>query len=295
MALTTDIGQTLYSAFAPAKINLALHVTGRRADGYHDIDSLVMFADVGDRVTAEPDDALLFSVSGRFSDQVPQGPENLVIAAAEALRRKTGTIFGAHLSLVKTLPVGAGIGGGSSDAAAALRVLNRVWKTGLDLPDLMEIGAGLGADVPMCLRAEALRAQKTGAVLHPWPDAPSVSIVVAWPARFVSTGAVFAAIDSADNPPLPDRDLGTITTLSELVDLLAATRNDLTEAACSIEPSIAEVLQALQSRPECLISRMTGSGSACFGIFPTMPDAGSAARSIAAARSDWWVRAATIH
>ena len=293
MALTEGIAKTPSSAFAPAKINLALHVTGCRPDGYHEIDTLVMFADVGDVLTADADDILLLEVSGQFSGQVPRGTDNLVLAAAEALRSRTGATFGARLRLTKNLPAGAGIGGGSSDAAAALTLLNRIWKAGLDLPGLMEIGRAIGADVPMCMHAQSLRALGTGDLIRPWPNAPAVPIVIVWPARPVSTASVFAAIASSDNPPIPDRQVATVATLDELVALLACTRNDLTEAACAIEPSIGDVLATLRSRENCLISRMSGSGSACIGIFPNEADAESTASEIAAAYPDWWVKAAT--
>lgn len=309
MALTGEIGHPSSHAVAPAKINLALHVTGRRPDGYHDIDTLVMFADVGDILTAEPCETLTLDVSGRFSRHVPQGPDNLVLAAATALRNATGIKPETRLRLTKNLPPGAGIGGGSADAAAALILLNQTWKTGLNLADLMTIGRRLGADIPMCLHAQAsgqsseqkpgqshskaLKASGTGDVIEPWPHAPSVPIVIAWPARTVTTGAVFSSLPSANNPPIPDLHSSAITTLSELISFLADTRNGLTEAACAIEPSIGEVLEAFRSRAECRISRMTGSGSACFGIFPTRIDAEAAARDIATDWPEWWVRAAT--
>ena len=293
MALKAEIGGPSYTAFAPAKINLALHVTGRRSDGYHDIDTLVMFADVGDTLKAKPDGRLAFDVSGTFSGDVPKDQENLVIAAAEALRAETQIKSGARLSLVKNLPVGAGIGGGSSDAAAALTVLNRLWATGLDRAELMDIGGRLGADIPMCLKGETLRAVGKGDRLFSWPGLPSVPVVVVWPARFVSTGSVFGAVTAFDNPPLPDIEAGAVGNLSDLIEFLANTRNDLTEAACTLEPSIGEALGAIHNCPGCLISRMSGSGSSCFGIFRALSQAKSAATTIARERPEWWVCAAT--
>ena len=293
MALKAEISGTPYTAFAPAKINLALHVTGRRSDGYHDIDTLVMFADVGDTLTAEPEGRLALDVSGKFSGDVPTDRKNLVIAAAEVLRAETQIKSGARLSLVKNLPVGAGIGGGSSDAAAALTVLNRLWGTGLAMGELMDIGGRLGADIPMCLQGETLRAVGKGDRLSSWPGLPSVPMVIVWPARFVSTGSVFGAVAAFDNPPLPKRELSAIGTFSDLIELLANTRNDLTEAASTLEPSIGEALGAIHNCPGCLISRMSGSGSSCFGIFQTLSQAESAASTITRIRPDWWVCAAT--
>ncbi len=293
MVLRIHKAGTSFTAFAPAKINLALHVTRRRSDGYHDIDTLVMFAKAGDRLVAEPDVELSLEVSGRFSGQVPQDRENLVFVAAKALRDQTQIKSGARLSLIKELPVGAGIGGGSSDAAAVLAVLNRMWDTGLDIRELIDIGARLGADIPMCLQAETLRAEGTGDVLHCMPGLPSVPLVIVWPARSVPTGTVFQTLTSFNNPPLPYLEIGKVRSVSDLVDFLAETRNDLADAACALEHSIGDVLRAVQARPGCLISRMSGSGSACFGIFPTLAQAETAALTIADEKPDWWVCAAT--
>ena len=252
-----------------------------------------MFADFGDRLSVVPAEELSIDVTGRFAGQVPGGPENLVTSVAAALRDTCGIMAGASIRLEKNLPAGAGLGGGSSDAAAVLKILNRIWRTGLDLSDLMQLGGRFGADIPMCLQGSALRAGQTGDSLQPWPDAPALPMVLAWPARPVSTGAVFAGLGSAANPPIPEIDPGSVRTIEALVDLLVGLRNDLTPAAMAMQPAIGEVLRALDARPHCRLSRMSGSGSACFGLFATAAQADDAAAALSRTHGSWWVKAVT--
>jgi 4-diphosphocytidyl-2-C-methyl-D-erythritol kinase len=278
---------------APAKINLALHVTARRPDGYHDLDTLVVFADFGDRLSVSPAGELALHVSGPFADHAPAGPENLVFKVAAELRSLCRIDTGASISLVKNLPAGAGIGGGSADAAAALKALNDLWQTGLGPADLADIGIRFGSDIPMCLQSSALRTTDTPKRMVPWQNAPPLPLVLVWPARAVSTGGVFATLQSTANPPMPDIDLADLDRSDRVIEFLRRTRNDMTEAATAIEPAIADALQALESQPACLLNRMSGSGSACFGIFADIGQAEAAAAEIAGRHGDWWVRAVT--
>lgn len=271
---------------ARAKVNLALHVTGRRADGYHLLDSLVTFADLGDRVTAEPADALELRVTGPMAAGVPGGEDNLVLRAARAF----GPAPGARITLEKHLPPASGIGGGSADAAAALRVLAALW--GRDLPDAAAV-LRLGADVPVCLRGETLRMTGVGEVLAPAPPLPPVWAVLANPGVAVPTPAVFAALDRRDNPPMP-ADLPRWRDAGALAAWLHGTRNDLEPPARALHPVIGQVLAALAAQPGCLLARMSGSGATVFGLFPDAAAAARAAAQLARPQPGWWVRAARL-
>lgn len=277
---------------APAKINFALHVVGRRADGYHLLDTLVGFAGCGDTVTAEAGEGISLAVEGPFGTQVGAGEDNLVLKAArllaEAARARGAEPAGARLTLVKRLPVASGIGGGSADAAAALKALDRLW--GLDLPadDLAAIGLRLGADVPMCLAGATARVGGIGEAIAPAPALPAMGLLLVNPLRPVATPAVFRALASRDNPPLPDLPEAWHD-LDHLVGWLDATRNDLEAPAVAIEPAIAEVLAALRAHPSCRFARMSGSGATCFGIYADAPAARAAAARLVSARADWWV------
>lgn len=282
-------GGTAVNEFAPAKINLALHVVGRRPDGYHLLDSLVVFADAGDRVTAMASDGMALAISGpRASGLEVEG--NLVLKAATALKGAAGRPgLGAAITLDKHLPVASGIGGGSSDAAAALRALDRLWGLELGAERLAEIGLGLGADVPVCVHGTAARMTGVGEDLEP-ARLPRVSLVLANPGRPLSTAAVFSRLERRDNPrmgPVP-----AMRTPEALAAWLARCRNDLEPPALEAEPSVGEVLAALASAPGCLIARMSGSGATCFGLYADAAAASAAASRIAEARRGWWVAAA---
>lgn len=275
-------------AFAPAKVNLALHVTGRRGDGYHLLDSVVIFADVGDRLCFEPAADLSLSVGGPFAAGVPVDGANLVLRAA-ALMAKPGR--GARITLDKHLPHGGGIGGGSSDAAAALTALARLWDR--PLPGAEAI-LPLGADLPVCLAAPApQRMQGIGEMLAPLPPLPEAHLVLANPGVAVPTGEVFArlaATAGTGNPgltPLPEP-----LDFDSLAGWLARQRNDLEAPAMALAPAIRAALQAFGRQPECRLARMSGSGSTVFGLFAGAEDAAAAAARIAAAEPGWWVRAA---
>ncbi|MEP9397042.1 4-(cytidine 5'-diphospho)-2-C-methyl-D-erythritol kinase [Mesorhizobium sp. KR2-14] len=271
---------------APAKINLALHVTGQRADGYHLLESLAVFTEFGDHLTVSPATEDAFSVTGPFAAQVPLDAGNLVIRARDALRALApASAAPVAISLEKNLPVASGIGGGSSDAAAALRALARHWGIAADLAAL---GLKLGADVPMCLAARPLVAHGIGEHLQPVAGLPPLPLVLVNPGVGVSTPDVFRALASRENPPLPPLP-GRLDTGSVL-EWLRATRNDLENPAKTLAPAIADALDALKGTG-APFARMSGSGATCFGLFETDPAAADAAEAIRARRPGWFVAA----
>jgi 4-diphosphocytidyl-2-C-methyl-D-erythritol kinase len=304
--------------FAPAKVNLCLHVTGRRADGYHLLDSLVVFAGAGDRVTMADGPGLTLAVTGPEaaglgfpvappdatghpgggrgvkaanapSDRAakPDTHDNLVLRAARAMG-----IADAALTLWKALPVASGIGGGSADAAATLRLLQR--KTGQSLPDSATV-LSLGADVPVCLSGNPVRMRGVGEVLSPLPPLPPFWLVLVNPRAPVSTPAVFAALASRENPPVPDLPASALTSAAVLGAWLSAeTRNDLVAPALTVAPVLANVQAALEAIPGCHLARMSGSGGTHFGLFANEADAQAAARSLATSYPGWWVASAPV-
>jgi 4-diphosphocytidyl-2-C-methyl-D-erythritol kinase len=278
---------------AAAKINLALAVTGRRPDGYHLLDSYVVFADIGDRLRAAPAVDLSLAIDGPFAEGLDAGPENLALKAARKLADEAGrlgrSVGGAHLELTKMLPVAAGLGGGSADAAAVLRALNRLWKLDLTLPQLAQIGAPLGADVAMCIYSRALRARGAGEIVDPIGELPPLPMVLANPRRMLATADVFAALHRPASRPLPD--LAAAGDVTGLVAWLDATENDLEGPARTLEPEIGRVLGALRSCAGCLLARMSGSGPTCFAIFSGVPSAKQAAATLSANHPGWWIAA----
>lgn len=270
--------------FAPAKVNLALHVTGRRADGYHLLDSLVVFAGVGDRVTATPAAETSLAITGPQSAALTVAEDNLCLRAA---RLMSG---GFALTLEKHLPVASGIGGGSADAAATLRLIARL--SGQPLPPSADV-LRLGADVPVCLAGRPVRMTGIGEGLHPLPHAlPPVWMVLVNPGQAVSTPEVFRALDRRDNPPM--QAMPRLRDAAELAAWVAMQRNDMEPAATRLLPVIGEVRRALSAQPGCLLSRMSGSGATCFGLFADPLSANAAARTISAAQPGWWVADAPV-
>jgi 4-diphosphocytidyl-2-C-methyl-D-erythritol kinase len=273
---------------ARAKINLALHVMGRRDDGYHTLDTLAVFADVGDRLWFAPAERLELTVDGPFADLAPVGDGNLVLRAAALLKTRTGFTGGAAIRLLKELPAGAGFGGGSADAAAALQGLNELWGVELGEKALAGLGAELGADVPMCLAGRALRARGIGERIERLAGWPELPLLLVWPEKPVSTAEAFGALARRDNPPMPEPP--ALSCPQEAAAWLAACRNDLEEPALRLTPDIGEALAALRQSEGCLLARMSGSGSGCFGLYATR--AGAEAAEAALRRPGWWVRAA---
>lgn len=271
------------SAFAPAKVNLALHVTGRRADGYHLLDSLVVFAGVGDTVTASPSDRLTLQVTGPQARHLPVTDDNLVLRAA----RLMGVT--AALTLDKVLPVASGIGGGSADAAATIRVLADLM--GRPLPNPAQTLA-LGADVPVCLTGRPTRMQGVGEILTPLPPMPAAWLVLVNPGVAVPTPAVFAALAQRDNAPMPE--IPGFPDAAAMARWLGLQRNDLQPPAIALVPAIAEALAALSRQPGCLLTRMSGSGATCFALFADEQPAHTAATHLAATHPAWWIAPARV-
>ena len=291
----TDAGATFHESpagflAAAAKINLALHVVGRRADGYHLIESLTVFTRFGDRVAVEPSPEDRLVVSGRYSDDVPLDAGNLVIRARNALRAH----FGAEntppvaILLEKNLPVASGMGGGSTDAAATLRALCSLWGQTLSTGELNRIGLALGADVPMCLAAQPLLARGIGEELAPVADFPPLGLVLVNPGVPIQTTDVFAALDRRDNPPLPP--LPRAVDFHSLRNWLEATRNDMQRPAQSLQPQVNAALSALR-KADAGFARMSGSGATCFGLYETGNVAKRAAQAIRSRHPDWFVAA----
>jgi 4-diphosphocytidyl-2-C-methyl-D-erythritol kinase len=278
------------TAFAPAKVNLYLHLIGRRPDGYHLLDSLVAFADIGDHITAEPATTLSLEISGpEAAGLITLRQENLVLRAAHLLNDHIGIARGAALHLEKNLPIAAGIGGGSSDAAAALRVLAALWQLSIGEEALRLLGARLGADIPACLYRRTAWVEGIGERIDSAPDLPDAGILLANPRKEVPTADVFAARKG------PFGAAGRFTPMPEdAIELAAALmprRNDLTGAAIELVPKIAAVLARLDRLPGALIARMSGSGATCFALFCDRRAAEEARVVLAAAEPDWWCAA----
>lgn len=275
---------------APAKINLALHVLGRRPDGYHELDSIVAFADVADRLTIhQVTGTTSVSIRGPFAGGLCGSEENLVLSA-HAMLQEWARLNGAHLpevafSLEKNLPVAAGIGGGSADAAAALRALVRFFSLSVPEKDLQALALRLGADVPVCLASTASRMRGIGEQLQPLPSSGKQAAVLVNPGVTSSTAAVFGKLGltpgQRHRPPLDPADPATW-------------RNDLQDAATGLVPEIAEVIAALAAEKRISIARMSGSGATCFGIADSLVDAREAAANLLERFPRWWVRAVLL-
>lgn len=277
-----------HAELAPAKINLALHVTGRRADGYHLLESLVVFAEFGDRITVSPAAKDSFFVEGPFARDVPLDGGNLVLRARDALRAAYAPAAQpVAIALEKNLPVASGIGGGSSDAAATLRALARLWRLDADESALARLALPLGADLPMCVTARPLVARGIGEVLETVENFPTLPIVLVNPGVAVETPKIFRALASRDNPPL-----AALDDTQDLRRWLAGTRNDLEAPAIAIEPVIADVLAELR-HSGAAFARMSGSGATCFGLYDDADAAARAAQAIAEKHPSWFTAATT--
>lgn len=278
-------------ALARAKINLFLHAGTKRADGFHALHSWVAFAAVGDRLAAAPADSVRLTIDGPFAQGLAADAGNLVLRAVEALPAPHPT--GAALHLTKLLPVASGIGGGSADAAATLHLLNELWN--LDLPGetLMEIGASLGSDVPVCVYNRSALIGGRGEIVQPGPDLPDIPIVLVNPGVAVPTAEIFARLDTRRGVtpvPLPRG----VADAARLASALAATGNDLEAPARARAPVIGDVLTALKAQEGVLLARMSGSGATCFALFADPAAAQAAAIAIKRARPAWWVSASRL-
>lgn len=286
--------------FAPAKVNLALHVTGRRADGYHLLDSLVVFASAGDRLSFSAVGEDRLTISGRFAGALPddaaRGSANLAIRARDALRdwaaRAGVAAPPVHIRLEKNLPVASGIGGGSADAAATLRGLDRLWQLGVPRHELLSIGLALGADVPMCIESRPLVARGIGERMVLIEDFPELFLLLINPLAGVSTPEVFRQLANRDNMGLDLPREGA--PLEQWLGTLAAARNDLQTTAERIEPKVTEALESLR-QADPMLARMSGSGGTCFGVYRTQAGLDRALGKLEVERPEWYLQGATIH
>lgn len=281
------------TAFAPAKVNLTLHVLGRRPDGYHEIESLVVFADIGDRLTLVPGPALELSVQGRTAASAGTTEDNLVLKAARALAGRIAGLKAGRFELDKDLPVAAGLGGGSSDAAAALRLLAQLNALSLEDERVRDAARVTGADVPVCLDPKPRMMRGIGEVLSSPVALPKLPAVLVNPGVAVPTKDVFTAL--AAQPlaakPKPDDFIRGQMDAAGVVSAVEQRRNDLENPAIRIQRIIDQVLVDLHQSANCRLARMSGSGATCFGLFSTKADAENAARDLAARHPDWWVKA----
>ncbi|WP_100368596.1 4-(cytidine 5'-diphospho)-2-C-methyl-D-erythritol kinase [Yoonia maricola] len=279
-------------ANAPAKVNLTLHVTGQRDDGYHLLDSLVVFADVADQISASIAPDLRMTASGPFSTGVPTDHTNLIMRAAEALRTVRGVTKGVALTLEKHLPHSAGIGSGSSDAAATLAMLAELWQVA-PLPATAPEVVALGADVPVCVGApRPVRMSGIGDMLSPVVTLPDCALVLVRPPVDVPTASVFQGLVSKNGSPMSELPEGL--DYDGFVHWLRAQRNDLQTPAEAIAPEITEAIAKLKSLPAVSVAGMSGSGAACFALVKDMATARHVARIVQVAKMDWWVAPAAL-
>lgn len=277
---------------APAKINLTLRVLGRRADGYHELESLVAFAELADTLALQPEGSVALDVSGPFAG--PSGPvsDNLVLKAAAALGRRVGGLQAGHFQLEKNIPVAAGIGGGSADAAAALRLLARANDIALDDARLMEAARETGADVPVCLASRPCIMRGIGELLSPPLELPQLPAVLVNPGVALATRDVFAKFAGMQSVQNAIGDLPR--SADALIGFLEQHGNDLAPAAIACAPVIAEVIDSLRAVQGCRLARMSGSGATCFGLFASAGEAAAAAWLLQAGHKDWWVCSTSI-
>jgi 4-diphosphocytidyl-2-C-methyl-D-erythritol kinase len=277
---------------ARAKINLYLHVVGRRADGYHLLDSLVVFAETGDEIAVAPSGDLSLRIVGPFAGNLAADDDNLVLRAARGLRDLAGVHSGAAITLTKNLPVASGIGGGSADAAATLQALMALWNVAPERAALEKLALSLGADVPVCLAGQPSFMGGIGEEIAPAGALPAAHLLLVNPGIATPTPAVFKARRGGFTPA--GRWAAPPADAAALAAALQERGNDLTEAAITVTPPIRAVLDAIAGSAACLLARLSGSGATCFGIYATAAEAEAARRAILAANPGWWAVAAPI-
>ncbi|MGQ0741478.1 MAG: 4-(cytidine 5'-diphospho)-2-C-methyl-D-erythritol kinase [Alphaproteobacteria bacterium] len=275
---------------APAKINLFLHVGAKRADGFHALESLAVFAEVCDRLTFSPAKSLELRAEGPFAAKLPPMGENLVVRAARALSPERGV----RIVIEKNIPVSSGLGGGSADAAAALRGLNLLWDLGKSESELMETAATLGSDVPVCVLSRPALMEGRGEIVTPVYGVPQVATVLITPEAMLPTVDVFSRVVKRTGLGQMERAPARMETIWDVTAYLAGARNDLEEPACALVPEIEDVLDALSGQPGCAFLQMSGSGPSCFGLFEGRHFALEVAESVAHEHPKWWVRATRI-
>ena len=281
---------------APAKVNLTLAVLGRRRDGYHALDSLVAFARLGDRLTLSPRGSLALIVRGANAARAGALDDNLVLKAARALAADMRGLTLGTFTLDKRLPVAGGLGGGSSDAGAALRLLARANHIALDDPRLYQVARRIGADVPVCVDPQPRRMRGIGEILSPPLTIPKLAAMLVNPGVAVPTATVFATLGLKPGEGLKRaRHARALPReFDAFIEYLSAQGNDLEPAAIGLQPAIARALAALRKEPGCRLARMSGSGATCFGLFASSRAAAAAARRLGAAHPRWWVRATLL-
>jgi 4-diphosphocytidyl-2-C-methyl-D-erythritol kinase len=281
---------------ALAKVNLTLRVLGRRANGYHDIESLVAFADLNDRLMLKPGAQLELKVTGPAAGATGEDDENLVLKASRALSARDAGIRLGAFRLEKNIPVAAGLGGGSADAAAALRLLARTNNIAANDPRLHEAARATGADVPVCLEARPRLMRGIGDILSAPLPLPRLSALLVNPGVALATKLVFSRWTPSANraPPTDAAALAKLQNVEQLLHWLASQANDLEAPAIGIAPAIADVLVALRSAAGCQLARMSGSGATCFALFSSAAEAASAANSLRGKFPDWWMTETTL-
>lgn len=273
---------------APAKVNLYLHVTGRRGDDYHELDTLIAFAGLADRIELAPSREIEIAIDGPFAGAAGQPEQNLAFLAARALAAAADVGAGVRIRLDKQIPVSAGLGGGSADAAAVLTGLMRLWEIPEDTVDIASIGLTIGADVPACLARRPVFVGGIGDAVVDAPALPPAALLLVNPGIMLSTPSVFAGRRGGFNGP--DRFATAPESVAALAAILETRDNDLTTAACRLAPVIEDVLTALRAAPGCRLARMTGTGATCFGLFD---DEAAAAEALPSVRRDGWWAVAT--
>ncbi len=274
---------------ARAKINLDLLITGRRGDGYHLLDSLVVFADFGDQISVRPSDKLSLNISGPFASALDGERDNIILRAAGRLQEKFNIQQGAEIDLVKNLPVSSGIGGGSADAAATIRALMVLWQLSCNEAELNNFALSLGADVPVCLASQTTQMGGVGEILRPVTMEFPLFLLLANPGLSLSTAEIFEARAERGAGFSQSRSLhATITSLTELTEIIGENGNDLEYDACAARPEIRKLLAHIKQADDCIFTGMSGSGATCFGIFPTFGAAKAAADDILRQFPHWW-------
>ncbi|MDP1575024.1 MAG: 4-(cytidine 5'-diphospho)-2-C-methyl-D-erythritol kinase [Coxiellaceae bacterium] len=286
----------MINIIAPAKLNLCLHITGRRSDGYHLLDSLFVFTTLGDEITISPAETLSMTIDGPFHTVIDTPIENnLVYRAALLLKQKFNVSTGAHIHLSKQLPVGSGLGGGSSDAAVTLKALNAFWKLNADASLLAEIGLSLGADIPACLYQKSARISGIGEIIEPLSTEFNASpVLLIKPPESLSTPAVYKQYATSNRPfSKKIQHLETVN-FDTFIKQMHEAHNDLEEPAIALMPSIQDLLALLTEQPGCLLTRMSGSGSTCFALFSNKYDVKNAKKMLQTRLPHHWIKQTEI-
>jgi len=283
--------------FAPVKINLYLHITGIRRDGYHTLDSLVVFADIGDELAIEKSDQFSFDITGPFADQFTQSEhdpdgQNLVVRAARSAAEALQEELGFKITLTKNIPLASGIGGGSADAAATLRALLKMWKVPPGDISIERLLLPLGADVPVCFMLHNALLRGIGEEITLISQINDLFVVLANPGKLCPTSKIFARYQKNFKPDIKYDD--TITTAKDIIDFLQEQSNDLQDYAIGYVPEIQGVLSQISSQKGCMLARMSGAGATCFGLFSSQEEADNAAETLSNNNAQWWVKAGKI-